>query len=87
MTHQFISLVLPIDSQVWKCECAGIMGCSARCRLTFLVLRRKVIRAVNDPSAKLLAADSSSISPKVVVCLSVYQVEKLLANCLLTPDT
>ena len=35
----------------------------------------------------LLAADSSSISPNVVVVcclLFVYQVEKLLANCLLT---
>ena len=28
----------PIDSQVWKCECAGIMGCS-RLR-TFFVLER-----------------------------------------------
>ena len=30
---------LPIDSHVWKCECAGIIGCSLL--LTFLVLETK----------------------------------------------
>ena len=51
----------------------------------FVKFREVPLTAVPAPR-NLLAADSSSSSPNVVVCLLlfVYQVEKLLAYCLQT---